>query len=224
MFEPLPPEVLEKTRTLPLKPDSVILTGSRVQLVPAVVETDAEALFEASNGSAFSLGDVTAETYDAEERIWRYLFDGPYDNVDDFAVGLRRWVDMQDGLCFTVYHAATGKPVGVTNYMRNHPEHLRIELGGIWYTPAVQRTGVNREASYLMLKHAFELGYRRVEWKCHSEHIRSRNAALRLGFTFEGIQEAHRIWKGCSRDTAWFRMLDSEWPDARTALEDGLIG
>ena len=218
-FERLPVEVLNKSASLPKKPDSIILRGKLVTLAPTVSESDAEALYRVSNGTSFDLGGLRSETYDSEERIWRFLFEGPYENLASFTAGLAKWVDSADGLCMTVHHNAVGRPVGVVNFMRNHPEHLRVELGGIWYTPAVQGTGVNVEAVYLMLRHAFVLGYRRVEWKCHSEHFRSRNAALRLGFTFEGIQEAHMIWKGSSRDTAWFRILNSEWPAIKQQLE-----
>jgi RimJ/RimL family protein N-acetyltransferase len=103
--------------------------------------------------------------------------------------------------------------------MRNVPANLCIELGNIWYGPVVQRSGVNLEATYLMLRHAFELGYRRIEWKCNSENERSRRSALRMGFQFEGIQEQHMIIKGRNRDTAWYRMLDREWPEIRPRLE-----
>jgi RimJ/RimL family protein N-acetyltransferase len=102
----------------------------------------------------------------------------------------------------------------------NFPEHLKIELGGIWYSPVAQGTGANTEAAYLMLGHAFGLGYRRVEWKCDALNERSRRAAERLGFTFEGIQDAHYIVKGRNRDTAWFRMLDGEWPRVRQRLRE----
>ena len=107
--------------------------------------------------------------------------------------------------------------MGVVNLMSNDPLNLKIELGGIWYSPIVQRTGVNTEATWLMLDHAFRLGYRRVEWKCDSLNARSRHAALQMGFRFEGIQEQHRITKGRNRDTAWFRIVAEEWPavDAR---------
>jgi RimJ/RimL family protein N-acetyltransferase len=114
----------------------------------------------------------------------------------------------------------SGHPVGVANYMNNVPAHLKVELGSIWYSPIVQRTHANTEATYLMLKHAFELGYRRLEWKCDSMNQRSRRAALRMGFTFEGIQEYHFIIKGRNRDTAWFRILDKEWTDVKQHLEN----
>ena len=96
--------------------------------------------------------------------------------------------------------------------MSNDPANLKIELGGIWYGPIAQRTGANTEATWLMLRHCFGLGYRRVEWKCDSLNARSRSTALRMGFRFEGIQEQHRITKGRNRDTAWFRIVADEWP------------
>ena len=125
------------------------------------------------------------------------------------------------------FASSSGKanhPVGVVNLMSNVPAHLRIELGGIWYSPLVQRTPANLESTYLMLVHAFDLGYRRVEWKCDSLNERSRRSALRMGFQFEGIQEYHMIVKERSRDTAWFRMLDHEWPAVRPRLEAMLYG
>jgi RimJ/RimL family protein N-acetyltransferase len=219
MSDELSADVLANSRRLPKKPDSIILKGPKVTLLPSVLETDSEKLFAASNGSPFRAGRYAAEAYDANEAIWKFLFDGPFDNIDDFRSGMQDWIEAPTGLCFTVLENESGIPVGVTNYMNNHPEHLRIEIGGIWFTPAVQRTGINTEAAYLLLRRAFDLGYRRVEWKCHSEHIRSRSAALKIGYVFEGIQEAHMIWKGRSRNTAWFRILDSEWPDVRLALE-----
>jgi RimJ/RimL family protein N-acetyltransferase len=108
--------------------------------------------------------------------------------------------------------------------MSNFPEHLKIELGNIWYTPLVQGTGANHEATYLMLRHAFGLGYRRVEWKCDALNARSRHTAERMGFTFEGIQQAHFIVKDRNRDTAWFRILDHEWPAVEARLRAMMSG
>jgi RimJ/RimL family protein N-acetyltransferase len=95
-----------------------------------------------------------------------------------------------------------------------------LELGNIWYGPSAQRTEANTEVTFLMLEEAFErLGHRRVEWKCDALNARSRAAALRLGFTFEGVFRQHMVIKGRNRDTAWFAMLDHEWPAARAAFE-----
>ena len=105
--------------------------------------------------------------------------------------------------------------LGIQTLMSNSPADLKIELGHIWYTPAAQGTGALAEATYLMLGHAFDLGYQRVEWKCNALNERSRRVALRMGFQFEGIQEAHVILKNRRRDTAWFRILAEEWPALR---------
>jgi RimJ/RimL family protein N-acetyltransferase len=215
----LPDEALAPRDRLPSKPAPVTLTGKYVYLEPLVVERDAGPLFELSNGSPIKLGQRSVEAYDADTLIWRYLFNGPFTDIATFAASLQTQVNDPRGLCFCVFDLATNRQVGVTNYMNNYPEHLKIELGGIWYSPIVQRTHANTEATYLMLRHAFELGYRRLEWKCHSHNERSRRAALRMGFKFEGIQESHMIIKGRNRDTAWFRILDAEWPTVRTHLE-----
>jgi RimJ/RimL family protein N-acetyltransferase len=128
-------------------------------------------------------------------------------------------VEAPNALCLCVFDLASSQPIGVTNFMNNAPADLKIELGGIWYSPVMQRTGANTEATYLMLKHAFGLGYRRLEWKCHDQNERSRQSALRMGFTFEGMQESHMIVKDRSRDTAWFRILATEWPEVEAMLE-----
>jgi RimJ/RimL family protein N-acetyltransferase len=120
---------------------------------------------------------------------------------------------------FTVFDLETGHQVGLLTYAANSPEHLKVEIAHVWYSPLVQRTKTNLESTYLLLRHAFELGYRRLEWKCDSLNERSRRSALRMGFRFEGIQDAHYVIKGRNRDTAWFRILDSEWPDVQKQLE-----
>ena len=105
-------------------------------------------------------------------------------------------------------------------FMNVVPEHRRLEIGHIWYAPSAQRTEANTEAAYLMIREAFdELGNRRVEWKCDALNERSRAAALRLGFTFEGVFRKHMIVRGRNRDSAWFSLLDTEWPAAQDALE-----
>jgi RimJ/RimL family protein N-acetyltransferase len=111
-------------------------------------------------------------------------------------------------------------PVGMAAFLNIVPEHRRLEIGHIWYAPSAQRTEANTETAYLMMREAFdELGYRRVEWKCDALNARSRAAALRLGFTFEGVFRAHMIVRGRNRDSAWFSLLDTEWPAVRDALE-----
>ena len=112
------------------------------------------------------------------------------------------------------------RPAGVASYMRIVPEHGRIEIGHIWFGAALQRTRAATEAIYLLIANAFgELGYRRVEWMCNSFNERSRRAAERFGFTFEGVMRQHMVAKGRNRDTACFSITDAEWPPLRKRFE-----
>jgi RimJ/RimL family protein N-acetyltransferase len=218
----LPDDQLALRDKLPRKPVPVTLEGKRVRLVPLDVERDTVPLFEVMNGSAITLGERHVDAYDADELIWRWMFGGPFADADGMREYLRAISDPPDALAMTVFDAVTERQVGVATFMSNVPAHLKIELGSISYSPIAQRTGANTEATYLMLKHAFGLGYRRLEWKCNALNQRSRAAALKMGFQFEGIQEAHMIVKGRSRDTAWFRILDHEWAGVQRHLE-GLL-
>jgi RimJ/RimL family protein N-acetyltransferase len=220
--DPLPTDVLARCAALPPKPAPVTLSGSIVRLVPLDLDRDVGALHAVSNGEPARVGERAVGAYDAEALIWRYLFAGPFADAKELEAVLRAQVEAPDGRCLCVRDAATDRPIGVVNYMNNAPEHLKVELGSIWYSPLAQRTGANTEATYLLLRHAFGLGYRRLEWKCNARNERSRRAALRMGFRFEGVQEAHMVVKGRNRDTAWFRILDREWPEVQTHLE-GLL-
>jgi RimJ/RimL family protein N-acetyltransferase len=195
--ERLPADVLARRAQLPKKPAAVTLTGSLVELRPLDLDADVDELHAISSGP------------DCDERVWRYMSGGPFAD----AAALRTWLAHQDaaddGRPFTVW--MRGARVGVANLIANQPQHLKIELGSIWYGPSAQRTGASRQATTLLLAHVFDLGYRRAEWKCDARNEPSRRAALSYGFTFEGIQQAHYIIKDRNRDTAWFRMLDHEW-------------
>jgi RimJ/RimL family protein N-acetyltransferase len=217
--EKLPEDVLARRATLPVKVAPVVLDGNFVRLEPLNLDRDASALYAVSNGQPAELGDRSVDAYDSDALIWRYMPAGPFTNLEEYRAYLQALIDMPDGLAMCVFHQATGRQVGVTTFMSNAPAHLKIELGNIWYSPLVQRTPANLESTSLMLRHAFTLGYRRLEWKCNALNERSRRAALRMGFTFEGVQDAHLIVKGLNRDTAWFRILDSEWPGVRAQLE-----
>jgi RimJ/RimL family protein N-acetyltransferase len=218
---PLPEHVLARRGQLPLKVAPATLTGPRVQLIPLDLGRDLDALQAVSNGQPARLGERAIGAYDPDERIWRYTcaHSGPFPDAAALATYLRPLVDNPTGLCLCVFHRATGQQVGVTNFLNNAPEHLRVELGSIWYSPLVQGTGANTEATYLMLRHAFGLGYRRVEWKCNVRNTRSYRAAVRMGFTSEGTREAYAIAKGCNRDSAWFCILDTEWPTVAANLQ-----
>ena len=121
---------------------------------------------------------------------------------------------------FAIVPRSSGNAAGYASYMRMDPANGVIEVGNILMTPSLQKTTAATEAMYLMARHIFEdLGYRRYEWKCNANNAHSRRAALRYGFTFEGIFRQHMITKDRNRDTAWFSMLDAEWPARKAAFE-----
>ena len=152
--------------------------------------------------------------------MWQYLFEGPFADRAAFDLHLHRIAVSEDPLFFAILDESSGAAVGYASYMRIEPVHRVIEVGSILYTPRLQQTTLATEAMYLMARHVFEdLGYRRYEWKCNALNAPSRRAALRLGFTFEGIFRQHMIVKGRNRDTAWFSMLDSEWPVRKANFE-----
>jgi RimJ/RimL family protein N-acetyltransferase len=215
---PLAAEVLARRISLPVKPDLVTLVGTAFTLAPLDLERDIPALYARSNGEPITLNGRSIEAYDAEATIWRFLLNGPFADEAGLREALRGQIEAPNGHCFCVREQAGDTPIGVVNYINNTPEHLKIELGSIWYSPIAQRTNANLEATTLLLRHAFALGYRRVEWKCDARNLRSRKAASRMGFRFEGIQDAHFIIKGRNRDTAWFRILDHEWSDVEARL------
>jgi RimJ/RimL family protein N-acetyltransferase len=190
------------------QPARVDYAGRRFGLRPVDPDADVDDLYAGSHGSP------------EVESLWTYMAYGPFAGRDAMREWLRTCAPTSDPLFLTVYERATGTRVGVTSFLNIRPSMRCLELGHIWYVPRVQGTGVNQEAVYLMLCEAFDrLGYRRVEWKCDSLNARSRRAALKLGFTFEGIFRQHMIVKGRNRDTAWFAMMDAEWPALKAGLE-----
>ncbi|HMN30048.1 MAG TPA: GNAT family protein [Caldilineaceae bacterium] len=221
---PLPAETLALRETLPVKMTPVTLAGQFVRLEPFDSTRHPALLFPLANGSPATLAARPIEAYDADELIWRYMGGGPFATLAEFVRYCEGQQQAADGLCLCVIDQPSDAPIGMVNFMNNVPGHLKVELGGIWYSPLAQRTKANTEATFLMLRHAFQLGYQRVEWKCHVLNTRSRRAALRMGFQFEGIQEAHMIMKGRRRDTAWFRILVDEWPSVATHLQTLLDG
>jgi RimJ/RimL family protein N-acetyltransferase len=169
--------------------------------------TDGRTLYEGSHGPDASL-------------LWRYLADGPYSDLTTFSAALEKNARSTDPLYFSIVDNASGDAIGYAAFMRIDPPNRVIEVGSILYTRRLQRTAGGTEAMYLMAREAFDgLGYRRYEWKCNTFNEPSRRAAIRLGFTFEGAFRQHMIVKGRNRDTAWFSMLDSEWPRAKLAFE-----
>jgi len=157
--------------------------------------------------------------FGADDRLWRYMFYGPFADAGAFS----NFVEQIAALKEQIYYAIVGRDgcaAGWAALMEMRPQARVIEVGSIVYAPALQRTALATEAQYLLARYIFEtLGYRRYEWKCDALNAASRRAALRLGFTFEGIFRQHMIVKRRNRDTAWFAMLGSEWPRAKAAFE-----
>jgi RimJ/RimL family protein N-acetyltransferase len=190
------------------RPERVTLTGRRVTLTPLEARKHAVSLYDGSNGDA------------DRERVWTYLFDGPYANLQEFRASIETKARSEDPLFFAVVDNASGRALGYQTLMRFDAPNRAVEVGNVMYTPALQRTPGATEAQYLFAAYVFDtLGVRRYEWKCNALNAPSRRAAERLGFSFEGVFRQHMIVKGRNRDTAWYAMLDSEWPARRAAFE-----
>ncbi|WP_299618648.1 GNAT family N-acetyltransferase [Pelagibius sp.] len=157
---------------------------------------------------------------DRQGRVWTYLPAGPFATMEDFHAWLTETCLGDDPFFHAVIDRQSGKALGVASYLRIEPAVGVIEVGYITFSPALQRTVMSTEAMYLMMRRVFdELGYRRYEWKCNALNAPSCTAAERLGFTFEGIFRQATISKGRNRDTAWYSILDKEWPRANAAFE-----
>jgi RimJ/RimL family protein N-acetyltransferase len=204
---PVGPEV---DRAPAKRPSRVTITGQYVSVAPLDPASHAQTLYEGTHGAD-------------KEALWLYMSEGPFADLAAFSAYLDRRALSEDPMSFSIVDNACGRAVGHASYMRITPEHRVIEVGNIFYTPTLSRTRGGTEAMYLMARHAFEdLGYRRYEWKCNALNIPSRRAALRLGFSFEGIFPQHMIQKGRNRDTAWFSMIDREWPAYKVAYRQWL--
>lgn len=192
----------------PPEPD-LVLEGRHVRLVRIDPEAHADALYDGSHGAG-------------HEALWQYLFPEPFADKAAFRAYLEKAAAASDPFMLAILDRATGEAIGHATYMRIEPAHRVIEVGNILYTPRLQRGPGGTEAMYLMAKHAFDLGYRRYEWKCNDLNAPSRRAAHRYGFTYEGTFRQHMIVKGRNRDTAWYALLDGDWPARRRAFETWL--
>lgn len=189
------------------RPQRVVLQGSYVRLAPLDAALHGASLYELTRGPE-------------NDALWLYLFEGPFGDHGSFEANLREKARSEDPLYYAILDAESGRAMGHAAFLRIEPRHGVIEVGSILYSPPFQKTRGATEAMYLMARYAFEeLGYRRYEWKCNALNEPSRRAALRLGFTFEGVFRQHMIVKGRNRDTAWFAMLDSEWADRKARFE-----
>jgi RimJ/RimL family protein N-acetyltransferase len=163
--------------------------------------------------NAYSAGDG---------RSWTYLACGPFTTLESFLEWQNSIYQSSDPLFFALIELSSGKAGGMVGYLRIAPAAGSIEVGHIHYSPALQRKPAATEAMYLMMRWAFEAGYRRYEWKCDALNAASRRAAERLGLTFEGIFRQATVYKGRNRDTAWYSAIDTEWPRLRIAFETWL--
>jgi len=198
-------------------PRPVTLRGPSVSLEPLDADRHSSAIW---NGVR------------AHDEVWTWLADGPYASESALHAALAEKQASQNALFLAILPTPYGQlpdspnvpcphpAAGYASYMRIEPAHGVVEVGNILLSPILQRTTAATEAMYLMARHVFDdLGYRRYEWKCNAENEPSRRAALRLGFSFEGIFRQHMVIKDRNRDTAWFAMLDCEWPERKRAFE-----
>lgn len=184
---------------VPARPRGLVLEGRFSRIEPLLAERHADSLY-AANG------------LDADGRNWTYLPYGPFFGLDAFRAWMETSCQGSDPLFHAIIDLASGEATGVASYLRIAPESGSIEVGHINFSPRLQRRPAATEAMFLLMKQAFELGYRRYEWKCDALNAASRAAALRLGFSFEGIFRQATVVKGRSRDTAWYAVIDKDWP------------
>lgn len=189
-------------------PSPVPLRGHAVCVEPLDLAAHARDLFHAGHDG------------EAARTVWAFLPYGPFENERGFAEWLRACAMFNDPLFFAIRDTASGKASGMASYLNVRPSDGVIEMGHIWFAPALRHSKAATEALFLLMRQVFDqLGYRRLEWKCNALNGPSRRAALRLGFRFEGIFYRHMIVKGCNRDTAWYSIIDEEWPRLRVGIE-----
>lgn len=193
----------------PTAPTRQSIDGRYCRLEPLDVASHAKSLFSANQ-------------LDEHGANWTYLPYGPFDSFE----GYRHWMESSclgdDPLFFAIRDLRTEDVVGAASYLRITPQSGSIEVGHLQFSPKLQKTIAATEAMYLMMRTAFELGYRRYEWKCHALNAPSRAAAARLGLSFEGVFRQHTVVKGRNRDSAWYAAIDKDWPALQKAFETWL--
>ncbi|MGB3243968.1 MAG: GNAT family protein [Sulfitobacter sp.] len=190
--------------TPPPAPTGEALKGRYAQLALLSAETHAALLYR---------------SFDGHDHVWDYMPYGPFSSAAQYHRWVRDHANKNDPLFYAIRNLESGDWEGVASYLRIAPEAGSIELGHINFSPALQKTRAATETMYLMMKWAFEAGYRRFEWKCNALNAGSRAAAQRLGLSFEGVFRQATVVKGRNRDTAWFAAIDAEWPALKEAFE-----
>ena len=189
------------------RPQASVLQGASVQLEPMNADLHAADLHRAFLG---------------HDWLWDYMPYGPFASVADYHTSARVSASGADPFYYVLRDLATGQCGGVASYLNIVPANGSIEVGNICFAPEIQRGRIATEAMFLMMDWAFGAGYRRYEWKCNALNLPSRRAAQRLGFGFEGVFRQHMVVKGRNRDTAWFSVVDGEWPALRAAYRTWL--
>jgi RimJ/RimL family protein N-acetyltransferase len=190
--------------TAPMRPDRQAMQGRVVRLEPLDADAHASDLFDAFAG---------------HDALWDYMPYGPFESASAYHRWAREREAGEDPRFVVLRDVGTGLCGGIASYLRITPEAGSIEVGHICIAPRMQRGVAATEAMFLMLDWAFAAGYRRFEWKCNALNVASRRAAQRLGFSFEGVFRNHLVVKGRNRDTAWFSVIDSEWPGLKAAFQ-----
>ena len=195
--------------SIPPHPKGISIEGKLVDLKPLIASEFAEELF-------------ISNAIDKEGINWAYLPYGPFDSQVDYAKWIKSFEEGDDPIFFAVISKKLKKAIGIASFLRINPTKGLIEVGHINYSPLLQKTTEATEAMFLMMKWVFDNGYRRYEWKCNALNLKSRRAAQRLGFSYEGVFRQMTISKGRNRDTAWFAIIDKEWVEIERCFDQFL--
>ena len=190
----------------PPHPKGISLIGKTLSLVPLKSNEHCDDLY-------------SSQSIDKEGANWIYLPYGPFKNKKTYLSWLKEIENNDDTVFFAAIRKLDNKAIGITSFLRINIKFGVIEVGHINFSPLLQKTTEATEAMFLMMKWVFENGFRRYEWKCNAENLRSRKAAQRLGFSYEGVFRQMSISKGKNRNTAWFAMIDNEWKKIKKAYE-----
>ena len=195
--------------SIPPHPKGISIEGRLVDLKPLNSNKYAKELF-------------LSNSLDEKGINWAYLPYGPFDSQADYAKWIKSFEEGDDPIFFAVISKKLKKAIGIASFLRINPTKGLIEVGHINYSPLLQKTTEATEAMFLMMKWVFDNGYRRYEWKCNALNLKSRRAAQRLGFSYEGVFRQMTISKGRNRDTAWFAIIDKEWAEIEKCFDQFL--
>jgi len=195
--------------SIPPHPKGISIKGRLVDLKPLNSNKYAKELF-------------LSNSLDEKGTNWAYLPYGPFDSQADYAKWIRSFEEGDDPVFFAIISKKLKKAIGIASFLRINPAQGLIEVGHINYSPLLQKTTEATEAMFLMMRWVFDNGYRRYEWKCNALNLKSRRAAQRLGFSYEGVFRQMTISKGRNRDTAWFAIIDKEWQDLKRCFDQFL--